>query len=77
MEDIRNKLFDVSHSRFECKRKMAIIFSSGFLLPRSEVPRDEFGFYGWTEDFGPDSIVNLALRFHSIIKVPIIIQCGF
>ena len=68
MEDIRSKLFDVSHSRFECKRKNAqSSFHLFFVLTRSEVPRDEFGFYGWTEDFGPDSIVNLALRFHSII----------
>ena len=33
-----------------------------YIFLRTDVPRDEFGFYGWTEDFGPDSIVNLALR---------------
>ena len=40
-----------------------------FSLPstRSDVPRDEFGFYGWTEDFTPDSIVNLALRLYLIV----------
>ena len=36
-------------------------------LTRGDVPRDEFGFYGWTEDFTPDSIVNLALRFYLVI----------
>ena len=46
-------------------------------LTRSDVPRDEFGFYGWTEDFTPDSIVNLALRLYLILIIESIIIQSF
>ena len=51
---------------FDMKETFMVTFYQNhhifFIILRTDVPRDEFGFYGWTEDFGPDSIVNLALR---------------
>ena len=36
-------------------------------ITRSDVPRDEYGRYGWTANFEPDSVVNVALRFPKIV----------
>ena len=36
-------------------------------ITRSDVPRDEYGRYGWTANFEPDSVVNVALRFPRIV----------